>query len=288
MSKSLNQLRAEMAGHVEQFGHSVMLVGGGFAYTIGMASHGHSDFIISTDDMNMAHWLLNLAASRFAVSNECPEGVYSDIIDHKDDGLPMPIHFAPVALTKEFRDNYVAQARYFYDQFPKYEQAPMSVVQILWPDNKGLLPYEAGYNAERFRQELFADCSKLTKPVAEPVPVPETTEEKNVQDDIRVANAAYYGTFRDMPVGQLFYIQKANGGYPMDYQCEFVTVDARGYIVAKIVANHSSAKYLRNDKSLIGYELKARAKECYLFLKANLSHNTNHWFPSLDMPALKK
>ncbi len=49
-------------------------------------------------------------------------------------------------------------------------------------------------------------------------------------DDIRVANAAYYGTFRDMPVGQLFYIQKENDSDPMNYQCEFVKVDARrGY-----------------------------------------------------------
>jgi len=44
----------------------------------------------------------------------------------------------------------------------------------------------------------------------------------------REPNAAYYGTLRLMPVNQLFYINKANGGYPMDYLCEFVKVDARG------------------------------------------------------------
>lgn len=104
--------------------------------------------------------------------------------------------------------------------------------------------------------------------------------------EVRQVNPVYTGSLRSMPVGQLFYMQKGLRDYRMDFLCEFVEIDQRGYVVGNVVANHSAHHFLRTRE--VGFEVKARANNCYLFIAHNTPSPCCNWFPSLDMPAIGK
>lgn len=92
---------------------------------------------------------------------------------------------------------------------------------------------------------------------------------------------AYYGSLRDMPVGQQLYIKvKHSSGLTRYCLCEFVKID-RGYVVGKVLA-------VVDSKFSLTSEVRARAKNCFMFLKLEQSWATCQWFASLDEPALKK
>lgn len=95
---------------------------------------------------------------------------------------------------------------------------------------------------------------------------------------------AYYGSLRDMPVGQQLYIKKKMAsGLTRHCLCEFVRIE-RGYVVGKVLAVVDSKYFIDNNTG----EVRARAKDCFMFLKVKLPWASCHWFPSLDEPALKE
>ena len=63
-------------------------------------------------------------------------------------GNTLPVYFQEVELTPMLENEIIVQALNFYRAHPEYKRRKLTIVQMFFPDEKGLLPFEDGFNAE--------------------------------------------------------------------------------------------------------------------------------------------
>lgn len=134
-------------GKVNQKGwHHLAVPGGngepGFTFSVGhFLNHNHPELIIVGLKEELASRLLDSAAIRIKGLGKpyLPYRVYTDIAD----GLE--VMFLPVAYP-HYKD-YLGFANWFYQTLP----APYPALQMVWPDPKGVFPWQSGYD-QRFRR----------------------------------------------------------------------------------------------------------------------------------------
>ena len=107
----------------------------GYSYTIGFPSlHGFSDVMLFGLTPSAARGLFDLVVDVCRGGTEIPLGV--PVVGLLDNELRCV--FAPIDLA------------YWHDLFATaaswYRGAPFTMVQLLWPDRNGFLPYEPGFD----------------------------------------------------------------------------------------------------------------------------------------------
>ena len=127
----------------------------GYSYTINFPEHvGFPDVVVFGLTPVAARGLLGLVRDTLAAGTEIPIG--AELVGLLDNELRCC--FAPVDLDEWAPLFATAQAWYRGDQF--------EVVQLVYPDRNGFLPYEAGFDQRlRFAQPVIgrnaADCERL-------------------------------------------------------------------------------------------------------------------------------
>jgi len=146
--------------NIDEYGVSIMGVINSHAYTIGMANLGLPDVIITGNlNASTAQHILNELVRQWKTTGVA-YGDNFELIQGKCDDASLKTHIRAIAPDKDFFDTYVRQALNFYEEHPDYVKvaSPM-FAQILWPDNKGTLPTEAGYLSDDFVQHVFSAVS---------------------------------------------------------------------------------------------------------------------------------
>jgi hypothetical protein len=119
----------------------------GYAYTIGFpAAFEFPDIAIFGMVPAAANGLAALVADALRGGTEIPLGV--ELVGLLDNELRCV--FAPIAL-EEWRS-------LFATAFAWYRDRAFDIVQLIWPDRNGFLPYEAGFDQRlRFAQPVIGD-----------------------------------------------------------------------------------------------------------------------------------
>ncbi len=140
---------------VETDGLAVMAVGHEFAYTVGASKDGLPDLIMSCPDPERAFITLT-ALHQYWMKNGYKDGRVMDVIEAKGDKGDLPLYVKPIGFTKALIDGYVTQAANFYMEYPEFvSESGVRFVQVFWPDERGLLPHEAGYSHDTYPQTNF-------------------------------------------------------------------------------------------------------------------------------------
>lgn len=106
----------------------------GYAYSIGLpAAVGFADVAIFGLTPVAAKGLITLVADAARGGTDIPLGV--EVIGLLDNDLRCM--FAPIELQR--------WGAYFPTAISWYRQAPLEMVQLLYPDRAGFMPYESGY-----------------------------------------------------------------------------------------------------------------------------------------------
>jgi hypothetical protein len=139
----LNAEEQRIVDDIEQFGWHVTCVGPAigsedrkewFGYTIGLAkTFGWPELICFHVDLTVIANLLNLAVEECRRRGVAPSAGLE--LTGVVEGAP-----ARLAGTKPMADSYVKYARWFAER----EGLPLSVLQLLWPDNTGHFPDDPG------------------------------------------------------------------------------------------------------------------------------------------------
>jgi hypothetical protein len=121
----------------------------GYAYSIGLpAAVGFPEVVVFGLAPVAANGLVTLVADACRGGTEIPLGV--ELVGLLDNDLRCT--FAPVDLDR--------WGGYFDTASAWYRGAPFDVVQLLYPDPNGFLPYEAGFDVRMsFAQPVIADVA---------------------------------------------------------------------------------------------------------------------------------
>lgn len=119
-----------------------------YAYTIGFpTAFAFPDVAIFGMVPAAANGLATLVADALAGGTEIPLGV--ELVGLLDNELRCV--FAPITL-----DDW---SPFFTTSLAWYKDSPFDIVQLLWPDRNGFLPYETGYDQRlRFAQPMIGDA----------------------------------------------------------------------------------------------------------------------------------
>lgn len=122
----------------------------GYAYTIGMpAAVGFTDVVVFGLSPAAASGLLELVADACAGGTEIPLDI--DLVGLLDNDLRC--RFATVDLDR--------WGPYFTTATAWYRAAPYTMVQLLYPDPEGFLPFEAGFSTRMaFAQPVIGTISR--------------------------------------------------------------------------------------------------------------------------------
>lgn len=129
----------------------------GFTFSVGhFLNLNHPELIVLGLKDSLASRLLDSAAVRIRGLNKPyqPYRLYNDIAD----GLE--VMFLPVAFP-HYKE-YLGFANWFYQSLP----APYPALQMVWPDPKGVFPWQPGYDARFHRAQPLlgaAPASPLTQ-----------------------------------------------------------------------------------------------------------------------------
>jgi hypothetical protein len=110
-----------------------------FAYTIGhFYMSNHPEIIVIGLKSETAHQLLNIAAVKIAGAKERiqPYKKYTDLTE----GLSLM--FIPVSV--EHYGEYLGYGNWFYGSLSN----PYPALQMVWPDKKGLFPWDKGFDKQ--------------------------------------------------------------------------------------------------------------------------------------------
>jgi hypothetical protein len=109
-----------------------------FAFSLGFyANYDHPEIIVIGLKPATAQQLLNIAAISIAGA----KSRYETYKPYDDIAEGMRIAFVPVA--DKYFGEYFGYGRWFYQS----KGGKFPALQMVWPDKKGLLPWEAGYDA---------------------------------------------------------------------------------------------------------------------------------------------
>ena len=151
--KRILELQVKMRKNVDECGVSVMGVGGEYSYSIGLLSHQLPELLVYGMGTNMELWLINTLTNRFK-KDGLQLGVLLDVIAGSN-GEPLPLYLYEVPIDEKVK-KYIMQSHNFYITYPEYKKASLRLVQVLWPDTAGRLPFEKGYDHESLPQRIFA------------------------------------------------------------------------------------------------------------------------------------
>lgn len=119
-----------------------------FAYSLGFyANYGQPEVIVFGLPVKTAQALLDIVAVRFAGAKT----PYENFKPYDDIAEGMRIAFVPVA--RHHYPAYLGYARWFY----KSVQSDFPVIQMVWPDRQGRLPWEPGYDKSFARFQPLLD-----------------------------------------------------------------------------------------------------------------------------------
>ncbi|MDX1802853.1 MAG: DUF4262 domain-containing protein [Alcanivorax sp.] len=139
----------QLLGKIQHRGwHHLAVPGGdgepGFTFSVGhFLNHNHPELIVVGLKDTLASRLLDSAALRIRELKRpfLPYRLYDDVAE----GLE--VMFVPV----DFRHykNYLGFANWFYQSLP----APYPALQMVWPDPKGIFPWQPGYDRRFHRAQ---------------------------------------------------------------------------------------------------------------------------------------
>jgi uncharacterized protein DUF4262 len=108
-----------------------------FAFSLGFyANYGQPEIIVFGLEPETAQQLLNIAAIRIAGA----KSKYDTYKAYDDIAQGMRIAFVPVA--KQHLPEYFGYGRWFYQS----QRGEFPALQMVWPDRRGRLPWEPGYD----------------------------------------------------------------------------------------------------------------------------------------------
>lgn len=123
-----------------------------YAYTIGMAKHGMPDLVVSTRDVRLSRWLLNMVATEL-LQGEAQSGALSRLIEDAD-GESLDLYLEPLPVDRRGWPS-IGLGLAFYDFHPEVANGAVSLTQVYWPDAGGHFPTSREYDADRYHQEVF-------------------------------------------------------------------------------------------------------------------------------------
>jgi hypothetical protein len=142
-------IHESIASDIAKCGFSTVMVPsleGAFAYTIGFTELGHPEIFVSGLGP-MAHQLF------WDMYRAVKEGTRYEAGEINTTLATLPTAFR--TLRPEAADEFCCQALYFYEDTGKTP----AFLQLILPDKKGLLPWQAGYDSElmRYQRQLWVD-----------------------------------------------------------------------------------------------------------------------------------
>ncbi|HCG7330509.1 TPA: DUF4262 domain-containing protein [Vibrio parahaemolyticus] len=142
---NFRKLYSDIKTAIKDYGLLVMATPN-FAYSIGNSYHDLPEVVVMTTKYKTAHHLINMAHEHWK-KNGVTLGRNTELIqDHQ--GNALPVFFEEVELTPMIEDEIIVQALNFYRANPEYQKRKLTIVQMFFPDDKGLLPFEDGFNTE--------------------------------------------------------------------------------------------------------------------------------------------
>lgn len=144
------QITASILKNIEEYGlHIAFIESDGyclkFGYSIGLyKAFNHPELIVIGLDLESTGAIINNIKDKIEKGTKFLEGInYPDFLHHH------PVQFVDVK--KAHYPDYLGYAGWYYDNslnFPTF--------QVVWPDNEGLFPWEAGFNEKfKFQQPLL-------------------------------------------------------------------------------------------------------------------------------------
>jgi hypothetical protein len=151
---ALAQIRQETLDRIDRYGYTYIGVFDpegdkpSFVYTIGLAQKDFAELVMIGDmPMHVAQQIMGAVIAQWENTGEFIGPVTHVACDR--DGKDMPMFLRPVD-SDTVLDQYACQARQYQPD------VHIRVVQLLWPDNHGVLPTEPGYNTT-MRQPLLPE-----------------------------------------------------------------------------------------------------------------------------------
>ncbi|WP_170226461.1 DUF4262 domain-containing protein [Rudaeicoccus suwonensis] len=129
-----NRLLRDLLDLIDRYGWAVRHVAAGdgrppFSYTIGLTALDHPEMVMVGMPREPAHAFLNLAGDAIKAGRTFQHG---EITDALTDGAGIGI------ITVVAAEELTAVAQVY--------GVPVQALQLIWPDSKGWLPWEPGYN----------------------------------------------------------------------------------------------------------------------------------------------
>jgi hypothetical protein len=122
-----------------------------YAFSIGhFHKQNHPEIIVIGLKLEVANKLLNVVALNIIDGDEIePFKKYESFIDE------LTVSFVPIDI--EFYGEYLGYANWYYEKLSK----PYPVLQMVWPDKKGIYPWEDGYDDNFLEiQPILVNSSK--------------------------------------------------------------------------------------------------------------------------------
>lgn len=142
---NFRKLYSDIKTAIKDYGLFVMATPS-FAYSIGNSYHDLPEIVVMTDRYKTAHCLINMAHEHWK-KNGVTLGRNTELIQAPQ-GNKLPVYFQEVELTPTLENEIIVQALNFYRAHPEYKRRKLTIVQMFFPDEKGLLPFEDGFNTE--------------------------------------------------------------------------------------------------------------------------------------------
>lgn len=145
-------LHAKYEADIERLGFTAIGVGdpeGTFYYSIGLTELGHPEVLISGLSPKNCHGLLWEIFNQIKGGKKFAAGEVSDTIGN----FPTAFRYLPDDKAKDF----CCQALFYYEE----KGLTPTFLQLVIPDQKGILPWDAGYDAEymKFQRHLWVDLN---------------------------------------------------------------------------------------------------------------------------------
>lgn len=150
----VHEINEKCKRDVERDGFSIRVVINAFAYTVGMASKGLPDLIIDTRHSQFGYSALIEIATKFIDGLEVKGCLVAECVTSTE-GNPVYFELTTVPLTESILTEHVTATVGFYKREPALEVEPMRLMQVIYSDNAGLLPYSPDYNQELFPQRIL-------------------------------------------------------------------------------------------------------------------------------------
>lgn len=115
-----------------------------FTYSIGHAYHDWPDIVINHPAHTTAHMII-MQLHHHWKEHGFALGRNDHVIQTKN-GQKLPVFIEEIAHPEALVDEYTVQANNFYCSHPEYIKTAPRFVQVYFPDEKGKLPFEDGFN----------------------------------------------------------------------------------------------------------------------------------------------